>query len=134
MKYSKLLYSTLAVFVFSFVIGMVTCGGIFNWVYQVEPTAAWKQELSFPVMILMQLFTSFIFVIVYAYINKGIEVENKFKKGLLYGLIIYAIGDLPGILATFAFMNVANIVIIYWTIWGLIVFPLKGLITSAIYE
>ena len=134
MKLSKLLIATLAVFVFSFVIGMVTCGGVFNWVYQIEPTVVWKKEMSFPLLIIGEIFVSLLFVLVYAFINKGIEQENKFKKGLLYGFILYAISSIPGIIATYTFMNVSSIVILYWTIWGLIVYPLKGLIIAAIYE
>lgn len=134
MKISKIFLATLAVFVFAFVIGMLTCGGVFNWVYHVEPASVWKTEISFPLMIAGQLFVSFLFVLVYAFINKGIEVDNKFKKGLIYGFILYAVGYFPGIISTYTFMNVANIVIIYWSLWGLIVIPLKGLIVASIYE
>jgi hypothetical protein len=133
MKISKLLIATLAVFVFSIILGMVTCGGVFSWVYKVEPTTVWK-PLNFPLMWAGVLFINFIFVLVYAFINKGIETDNKFKKGVLYGFIVYAVGYLPGIIETYTFMNVANVVIVYWTIWGLIAFPLKGIIVASIYE
>lgn len=133
MKISKILIAALAVFVFSMLVGMVTCEGFFSWVYKLEPTSVWK-EFNFPLMVIGEIFVSFIFVLVYALVNKGIEAGNKVKKGLLYGLIVYALSSLNGAVPTYTYMNVADAVIIYWIVWGLIVYPIKGLIVSAIYE
>lgn len=79
------------------------------------------------------LIVSLLFVIVYALLQKGIPGKNKFTKGLIYGLLVWLVGLVPGMLATAIYMTVSKIVIVYWTVWGLIVTPLKGLITSAIY-
>jgi hypothetical protein len=79
------------------------------------------------------LILSIVLSYVYALINRGIPGKNRFMKGLVFGAIVWAVGLLPGMLATYAFMTVAPTVIIYWTIAGLIKTPLEGLIIAAIY-
>lgn len=135
MNIKKMILAILLVAVFNVVAGMVTCGGFFSWVYKLEPTNVWRpmENFSLPLMILSTLFVDAIFVFVYALINKGIPGQNKYTKGLLYGLLVWAIGLIPGMVSTHIYMTVATTVVIYWTIWGLIMSPLKGMIAAAIY-
>jgi len=74
-----------------------------------------------------------IFVVVYALFCKGIPGKNKLVKGLVFGLCVFAVGTLPGMVATYSFMTVATTVVVYWTIMSLVQTPLKGLILAAIY-
>lgn len=135
MKISKVLISTVVVSIFNFIVGALTCGGVFSWVYKLEPTNIWTpvNKNSLPLMIVEILIANLLFVIVYALIQKGVPGKNKYSKGLVYGLLVCLVGLVPGMLSTAIHMTVAKIVVIYWTIWGLIVNPLKGLIVSAIY-
>lgn len=135
MNIKKMILAIIAVAVFNFIAGMVTCGGAFSWVYKLEPTNVWRpmESVSFPLMIAGMLLVDIVFVWVYALINKGIPGANRFAKGLLYGLLVVLVGLLPGMISTYTYMTVATTVVVYWTIWGLIVSPLKGLITAAIY-
>lgn len=135
MKISRIIIATIVVSVFNLIVGMLTCGSLFSWVYKLEPTNVWKpmEGFSFPIMIITTLFINLIFVFIYALINKGIPAQNKYFKGLIYGLIVWSVGLVPGMIATYLYMTVSQVVIIYWTIWGLIVSPLKGLITASIY-
>lgn len=135
MNIKKLILAIIAVFVFNFLVGMATCCSTFSWVYKLEPTNVWRPEasVSIPFAILGMLFADAIFVWVYALINKGVPGTNRFAKGLLYGLLVVLVGLVPGMIATYAYMTVATTVVIYWTVWGFIVSPLKGLITAAIY-
>lgn len=135
MNIKKLILAIIAVVVFNFLVGMFTCGGVFSWVYKLEPTNVWRPmtSVSLPIMLAGMLLVDTLFVWVYALINKGVPGHNRFVKGLLYGLLVVLVGLIPGMIATYTYMTVATTVVIYWTIWGLIVSPLKGLITSAIY-
>lgn len=36
MKISKVLIATIVVSVFNFIVGALTCGGVFSWVYKVS--------------------------------------------------------------------------------------------------
>jgi hypothetical protein len=76
---------------------------------------------------------SVILAYVYALINKGIPGKNKVAKGIVFGLCVWAVGMLPGMFATRAFMTVNPTVVVYWTILGLIKSPLEGIIIAAIY-
>lgn len=135
MKIKKIILAVLVVAIFNILVGMLTCGGVFSWVYKLEPINVWKPMASVSplLMIASTFFIDLIFVVVYALINNGISGKNKYTKGLLYGLIVWGVGLIPGMIATYLYMTVATTVVIYWTIWGLIVSPLKGLIAAAIY-
>lgn len=135
MKIGKVLIAGVAITVFNAIVGAVTCGGIFSWVYKLEPTNVWKPMCGGPgaMFMLGSLVLSIILAFVYGLINKGIPGKNKLVKGLVFGLCVWAVGMLPGMFATYTFMTVATTVIIYWTILGLIKAPLEGMIIAAIY-
>jgi hypothetical protein len=135
MKLGKILLGGVAVMVFKMGVGRVTCGGFFGWVYKLEPINVWKPMEGAPGVkfLVGSLVLSVVFAAVYALIQKGIPGGNKLVKGLVYGLCIWAVGMLPGMLATAAFMTVARTVVIYWTVLGLVQLPLEGLIVSALY-
>ncbi len=136
MKTGRVLIAGVTVTIFNAIVGAVTCGGIFSWVYQLEPINVWKPMgnngpgLTF---MIYSLILSIIFALVYALIYKGLPGSNKLVKGLVFGLCVWAVGMLPGMLATYSFMTVAPTVIIYWTVMGLIKTPLEGMIVAAIY-
>lgn len=135
MKTGRILVAGVVVTVFNAIVGAVTCGGVFNWVYKVQPTNVWKPMSGPPGIKFMiaSLVLSIILCFVYALLNKGIPGKNKFVKGLVFGLCVWAVGMLPGMVVTYKFMTVAATVVVYWTILGLIVTPLKGLLIAAIY-
>ncbi|MFA5028801.1 MAG: hypothetical protein WC713_13100 [Candidatus Methylomirabilota bacterium] len=135
MKVEKILIAGVVLTVFNAVIGMVTCGWIFSWVYKLEPINVWKPMNGGPGAMFMigSFVLSVILSFVYALIQKGIPGGSKFMKGIVFGLCVWAVGMLPGMFATYAFMTVATTVVIYWTILGFIKTPLEGMIIAAIY-
>lgn len=135
MKMGKVLIAGVAVTIFNAIVGGVTCGGVFNWVYKLEPTNVWKPMDGCPgaMFMLGSLVLSIILSFVYALINKGIPGGNKLAKGIVFGLCVWAVGMLPGMFATYTFMTVAPTVVVYLTIMGLITTPLQGMIIAAIY-
>jgi len=135
MKIGKIVIAGIAVTVFNTIVGMVTCGGFFRWVYKLEPTNVWKPMEGPPGIMLYvgSFILSIILVFVYALINKGIPGKNKLVKGLIFGLCVWAIATLPGVLTAYSFMTMAPTVLLYWTIRGLIQAPLEGMIIAAIY-
>lgn len=135
MNIKKMILAIIVVAVFNFIVGMLTCGNAFNWVYKLEPTNVWKPvtSISIPLMFAGVVLVDALFVFIYALINKGIPGQNRFVKGMIYGLLVVLLGLIPGMISIYTYMTVATTVVVYWTIWGLIVSPLKGLITAAIY-
>ncbi|MBI5874158.1 MAG: hypothetical protein HZB36_08520 [Candidatus Omnitrophica bacterium] len=135
MKIGKIVIAGVVLTIFNAIVGSITCGGVFNWVYKLEPTNVWKPINGSPGAMFMigSFVLSIVLSFVYALINKGIPGSNKFTKGIVFGLCVWAVGMLPGMFATYAFMTVATMVVIYWTILGLIKTPLEGMIIAAIY-
>jgi len=135
MKIGKILIAAAAVTIFNAIVGMATCGGVFNWVYKLEPTNVWRPMNGGPGATFMigSFILSTILSFVYALIQKGIPGGNKLAKGIIFGLCVWAVGMLPGMFATYAFMTVSTTVVVYWTIVGLIKTPLEGMIIAAIY-
>lgn len=134
MKTGKIIIATVVISIFNAIVGAVTCGGIFNWVYKIEPVNVWKpMEAPGVAYYIGAILLNFLFVVVYAMLRKGLPGKNKLVKGLIFGLCVWAVGILPGMFATYMFMTVAPTVILYLTIMGLVQDPLKGLITAAIY-
>ena len=135
MKIGKILIAALALSVFGMIFGALTCGWLFNWVYKLEPTNVWKPMAGPPGLAFQigGLLLNMVLAVVYALLRKGIPGKNKLAKGILFGLCVWAVGMLPGMFSTYAFMTVATGVVIYWTLIGLVELPLKGLIISSIY-
>lgn len=135
MRIGRIVIAGLAVSIFDMLVGAVTCGGYFNWVYKVEPTNVWKAMSGPPGVDFMirNLALNIIFAFSFAVLKNGLPGRNRFEKGLVLGLFVWALGMLPGMNAMYSFMTVAPVVLIYWTILGLVQAPLEGLIIAAIY-
>lgn len=136
MKIGRILIGGLAITVFNAVFAGLTCGWLFNWVYKLEPVNIWKPMQGPPGLwfFIAGLLLNIIFAFVYALLSKGIPGRNWAIKGIVFGLCVWAVGMLPGMFSTYAFMTVATGVVIYWTIIGLVEMPIKGLIIAAIYR
>jgi len=134
MKLLKIIIASIVVTVFNAAVGMLCCGGVFNWVYKLEPTNVWKpmEGAPSPIFFVGSLVVSLIFVLVYVILKKGIPGKSSIVKGLMYGLCIWAVGMLPGMFATYSFMTVHQTVILYWTVLGLVQTPIQGAIAALI--
>ncbi len=128
----KKLFATAAVFVFKMVAGMTLCGGVFSWVYSLPPADVWRPMGPSKRLFAGMLLASFLFVVVYKLVSKAFEGMGTVKKGLLYGLCIWAAGLVPGMVATYAFMTVNTVVVVYWTLSMLALLPIQGVIVSLI--
>ena len=134
MNYWRIFIAGTAVTIFSAVVGWLTCGWLFRWVYEIKPTDIWRAMDTIPVAYYQgTLALNIVLAFVYALLVKGIPGKNKLTKGLVFGLCVWAVGTLPTMLATYMFMTVGLTVVIYWTITGLIFTPLMGLIIAVIY-
>lgn len=136
MKIGKILFAAAMITLFATIFGMLTCGGFFSWVYKLEPINVWKPMTGAPsaIFYVVEFLLNTIFVAIFALFLKGIPGPNKYVRGLVYGLAVFAVGMLPGMFATYFFQTINPVVIIYWTVWGAIINPVKGLIASSIYE
>ena len=136
MKTGKIIIPAVTITILDTIVGAVTCGGVFNWVYRLEPTNVWKAMDGPPGLTYYvgALILNVILVMIYAALKNGLPGTNKIARGLVFGFFVWTLGTLPGMFATYMFMNVATTVVIYWTISALILTPIKGLVIAAMYE
>ena len=128
----KVLLTALVATIVEFIFGSLTCGWLFNWVYSIEPTVAWKYVAgvmpggsvmltSFIGGFALNLILVAVFVILYNSIPyKG------WKRGAKFGGLIWVVSVLPGMFATYLWMNVAFAYVIYMAIAGLVNLLIKG--------
>jgi len=128
----KNLSATVAVFVFKMITGATLCGGIFRWVYSLAPVNVWRPMMPGKRLFVGMFLASLLFVLVYKLVSKAFEGMGTVKKGLLYGLSIWAAGIVPGMIATYTFMTVNPTVVIYWTVLSLVLTPIQGIIVAFI--
>ena len=138
MNLKRALIAGVVVAIVSAIFSMLTCGWLFNWVYLLEPTNIWKpmEEVSgmwYLWVNLGGLFNGIMLALVYALLYKGIP-GTGIVKGLWYGGLVWLIGMIPGMFATYTFMTVATTAVIYWTVSGLFHYLLSGAIIGAIYK
>lgn len=137
MNIKRALIAGIAVWIVSFVFGWLTCGWLFNWVYELPPNI-WKGPeamagLNMVWMNLVGLFVAIVFALVYALLYKGIPGEG-IRKGLMYGFIVWLVGALSGILPLPFFMTIATGVVIYWIAIDLVRYLLLGVVVAVIYK
>jgi hypothetical protein len=133
----RIFLTALVITVVGGVIGFLTCGWLFNWIYTIEPTEVWKYGpgeaptgKTFVLSWLGDLVLAIILVAVFVKLYEGIPYEG-WKKGAKFGFFVWLIGLLPGMFATYIWMNVATAYVIYMLIMGLIVLLIKGAIIGA---
>lgn len=133
----KILLTALVLAVVEQIYGGLTCGWLFSWIYSIKPTSAWKYGAgvtpdwnvmfaSFVGSFILHVILIAVFVILYNSIPyKG------WKRGVKFGFLVWAVSILPGMFATYMWMNVAFAYVIYMTIAGLASLLIRGVILGA---
>ncbi|MFH0754760.1 MAG: hypothetical protein V2A70_09350 [Candidatus Omnitrophota bacterium] len=128
----KKLLASVAVFVFKMVSGIVLCGGVFKWVYELMPTDVWRPVMPSKRLFLGLFLASLLFVIGYKILGCALTGMGKAKKGLVYGFTIWLAGIVPGMIMTYITMTVNSTVILYWTVMLFVLTPVQGVIVAMI--
>ena len=135
MNWKKVLIAGVVVWILSSVFGWLTCGWLFNWVYELPPNIWNEPEVIMGNMLWSALLTfvvSIVFVFVFALFYKGIPGKGV-KKGIVYGFAVWLVGVLPQVSMPL-FMTISTGVVVYWIISGLVFKMLYGAIAAAIYK
>ncbi len=117
-------------------IGWATCGGLFSWVYQIEPTALWKlpEQMNLPMIWISNIIIAMILVAVFGIIKDKLVQKCRVLRGASFGILVWSIGTIPGVFAGYLYMTTAHEVLIYQFIWGLIISILIGIFISIFYD
>ena len=138
MNKGKIIISGIVIWLVGAVWTFLTCGWLFNWVYQIPPII-WKsgEDImsmnSFIGSNVLGLLIAIIFTTIYAFLYKGLPYKGV-KKGLVYGLIIWLVGTFSGMLTMPFYMTISWAVIVYWILNGLVSYLIFGAIVGAIYK
>ncbi len=139
MNIQKILLSSVLIWIVSTLFAWLTCGWLFNWVYQIEPIIWLTPEVMMSAnnMIasnIIGIFMSIIFVSVYAWLHGNFPGKTNIRKGLNYGFMVWLVGALAGMVGMPFYMTIAWTVVIYWLVQALVVSLIKGAIVGAIYK
>lgn len=137
MNVVKVLVAAALVTLVTTLIAIGTCGGLFNWVYQLNPSDVWKlgPGESPPWYLHLGNFgLGIILALVYIVLMKGLPGKSRLVRGFAFGLCVWGVGLLPGMFSTFVFVTIAKEVVIYWAIQGLVVSVLSGIIIALICD
>jgi len=138
MNWLRIIIATIVIVIFSFIFGMITCGWLFKWVYEIPPIVIMDlDEMMIPVNFIGSniagLLRALIFSFIYALLFAGLSGKGIIK-GILYGIIVFAVGAFIGIASMIFYMKISSVLVIYWTIQALILNVLCGIIVGLIYK
>lgn len=138
MNIKRIIISGVVIWIVGTVSGILTCGWLFNWVYLLPPNI-WKspEMMMSPGNLiganLAGLTRAIVFALVYALLFKGIPGKS-IKKGIVFGILVWLVGELTGIASMPFFMTIATTVVVYWIIQAFVMGIINGAIVGAIYK
>jgi hypothetical protein len=138
MNAKKIMISGVLIWIVSSIFGFLTCGWLFNWVYQLPPNI-WRDPATMmsPCNLIgsnvIGIVRGILFALVFAILYKGIPGKGV-NKGMLYGVLVWAVGALPGIATMPFYMTIATTVVVYWIIQSLVLSVISGAIVGALYK
>jgi len=117
-----------------FVVGMIF-GNLTAELYELSPMSFFKpmDQAWFIKMIIYDFALGLLLAYVYSVIKVGVP-GSGINKGLLFGLLIFLVGTLPGLTLTQMTMNIRNKLIFMWALNGLINYLLAGSVIELVDE
>ena len=138
MNIARILISGVVVWVVSTVLGFLSCGWLFNWVYLLPPNI-WLDETAMMSACnivganIAGFIRALLFAFVYAVLYKGIPGTGA-KKGMIYGILVWLVGALAGVASRPFYITIATTVVVYWIIQALVLNIINGAILGVIYR
>ena len=138
MNAKRIVISGVVIWIVSSIFGFLTCGWLFNWVYQLPPNI-WRDPatiMSVGSLIgtnVIGIIHGLLFALVFAILYKGIPGKGV-NKGMIYGVLVWIVGALSGIATMPFYMTIATTVVIYWIIVNLVLGVINGAIVGALYK
>lgn len=97
------------------------------WSKVMMPTAG-PPPTNFYVYSIMFVFIEGVLLsLVYAYIKEGIPFKAWYKKGLIYGVILFLVAGISGTLGLYLLVNLPLMLLVHWAIQTLIIELLGGI-------
>ncbi|MFC1751776.1 hypothetical protein ACFL96_00070 [Thermoproteota archaeon] len=138
MNLKRVIITGIAVWFLGSIGAFITCGGLFNWVYQLPPNI-WRTNaeiMTSSTMIwtnVIGIIIALLFAFVFAVVYKGVPGKGL-KKGITYGLLVWLVGPIAGIPTMPFYMTISNTVIIYWLIQSFVFHLIYGAAAGLLYK
>ena len=100
--------------------------------YITAPRGIFK-EMNLTAFVIYDLIVGLIFAYVYSIIKSSVP-KGGIQKGLIFGLILWAIGTVPGLGITYVTMNIRNKLLLVWLISGLVGYLAAGATIALVDE
>jgi hypothetical protein len=104
------------------------------WSKIMMPTAGPPPMEFYYYSIAFSFISGLLFAGIYTVFIKSVLGKTIAKKGLMYGLLIWLVGGVPGYLSLILLINLSIDLIAYWALAGLIVNLLAGIATAEIVK
>jgi hypothetical protein len=136
MNIKRIILAAVGVWLASTAFRLLTCGWLFNWIYQIQPII-WQDpaNMAAPLNLILNyalgLVIAFIFVFIFAQFAKVLPAKGV-RKGINYGLLVWLLGAFSGMVTMPFYMDISPVVVLYWLIQALIISVINGAIVGAI--
>jgi hypothetical protein len=131
MNLKRFLPSVLAVFITYEVLSYVIHSLLLSECYK-ELASLWRKDMMqyMWLMYLVDLFFSFIFVLIYTKWSKKFNIGF----GILFGLLVGLMMNTNGMINQWVIYPITNHLLVLWIIFGLLQFLICGLVLGIIYQ
>jgi hypothetical protein len=133
MNWKKVIISGLVAGVVILVVGMLT-GSLFSVDYSKTPEL-WKEMTGnwYYQMWAVDFVEGIIYAMVFTVLYNSIPGKG-WKKGLNYGIILWLVGTVPGMMLTYLTMAVPDMIVASWTFGGLISLVIAGSAMALVHD
>jgi len=107
--------------------------GVCVWSKIMMPTAGPPPNEFYYYSIVFGVITGIIYAVVYAMIKKSVLGKTIVKQGIYFGFFLFLLG-IPHFLSMYLLINLSTMLLVYWTISGLIVNLIGGVVIAYIVK
>ena len=104
------------------------------WSKLMMPTAGPPPAEFFYVSIISSLIIALIYAAVYDIVKGSMPGKTTIKKGLQYGIVLFLIVQIPGLLGMYLLVNLPTLLLVYWGISSLVISLIGGIVFAKIIK
>ena len=104
------------------------------WSKLLMPTAGPPPAEFFYASVISSLIIALIYAVVYDVVKGSLPGKTFIKKGLQYGIILFMIVQIPGLLGMYLLVNLPTLLLVYWGISSLVISLIGGIVFAKIIK
>ena len=103
------------------------------WSKIMMPTAGAPPAEFYYYSIIFAVITGIIYAIVYEMIKKSLPAKTLTKQGLYFGLLLFLL-SIPFSLTMYLLINLPTLLLVYWSVSGLVIYLIGGIVIARIMK